>query len=365
MTLSAAGFLAALAAALLVALPAVPWTLRLALRRNLVDTPGGRKAHTTAVPRIGGIGIGCGYLAGVLAGAALPGAFDWNSRDTGILVGALAMFAIGLADDLYRPRTADGRQRDGLSAPVKLLLQLAAVALPVASGVSIDGLQIPGDGWITFPPLVSWVLSMVWIVAIINAVNFIDGLDGLAGGVSLIMAATIGTIAVWGPARSPSAAVHALALLGGIIGFLRLNFPPARIFMGDGGAYLLGYLLAVLAISAVMKTATLIAVMTPLLILALPILNLAGVVVVRVSAGRSPLSADREHLHHRLQDAGWNDLSVLLFVYAICGLCGSASLAVFGLSAPSAAFSGGVALLLVWVAARRSRPDRGEPPASG
>ncbi len=354
-----AGYAVALVVSAAVSLAAVPLVLRVALRRHLLDAPGGRKSHQVAVPRLGGVGIWIGWLAGLAATALGPGLLDWNRQDGAIFAGALMMFGVGLSDDLCRPRRkGDGApRRDGLPAIVKLVLQIIAAVIPIYFGVRIRGFQVPGDGYLTLDPVLAWVLSGVWIVGITNALNFIDGLDGLAGGVSLLMAAVIAVIAMFGPSSAPGTAVCALALLGGIVGFLRLNFPPARIFMGDGGAYLLGYLLATLAISGVMKTATLIAVLTPILILALPILNLTGVVVIRVSKGQSPMSADREHLHHRLQDAGWTDLSVLLFVYAICGLCGSAALAVLEMSTAAAAMAGAVALLLVVVASRRSRSE--------
>jgi len=357
-------------AALLAALAISPWAVALVLRqaerRGLVDTPGGRKSHTVAVPRIGGVGILVGYLAGLCVASLFGGPLSiWNPKYLAVLAGALVIFAVGLADDLlHRPAAGEGAARHGLSAPVKLALQLLAAGIAMAAGVRIESVQIPGDGYLFFPPAVSWPLTAIWIVGIANALNFIDGLDGLAGGVSLIMAASIALIAMFGPASDAGAAVFSLALLGGIVGFLRYNFPPARIFMGDGGANLLGYLLATLAIAGVMKGATVLAVLTPILILALPIFNLTGVVVGRVLRGQNPMAADRSHLHHRLTDAGWPDLSALLFVYAVTGLCGSASLALMGLSDASAFMAIGVAMLLVYVAARRS-PTRVAESAEG
>ncbi len=350
-----ADYAAALLTGLIVSLVAVPLALRLAMRRGLLDTPEGRHTHTTAVPRIGGVGILIGFLAGLLAAALMQADYAWwNRESTGILLGALTIFAAGLADDVLRAR-------GGVSPWLRLLLQVLAAGIAMGAGVRIRGFQIPGDGYLHFPHAVSLLVTLLWIVGITNALNFIDGLDGYVGGVSLIMAGTIALIAMYGPKSSPATAIFALAMLGGICGFLRLNFPPAKIFMGDGGAYLLGFLLATLAISGVMKGATIIAVCAPMVILALPILNLAGVVVVRVLRGDNPMAADRTHLHHRLQDSGWNDLSALLFVYAICGLCGSAALSLIELSQASAALAGGVALLLVVVAARRARPE----PADG
>ncbi len=352
------GYVVVLLVSSLVSSLAVPLALSFAHRRGLVDAPGGRKAHLTAVPRIGGIGILAGFLAGLLGAACLPVFAQWWNREaTGILLGALMMFAVGLSDDLlHQPRhgAPEGPRREGLPAWAKLLLQVSAAAVCIAAGTRIRGVQVPGDGYLSFGAGPSAVVTALWIVGMANALNFIDGLDGLAGGVSMIMGATIAVIAIFGPAQSPAPAVFAVALFGGIVGFLRLNFPPASIFMGDGGANLLGYLLATMAVSGVMKGATAIAVLTPIVIMALPLLNLAGVVVGRVLRGDSPLKADRSHLHHRLQDAGWSDLSALLFVYAVCGLCGSAALALMELSVASAVMALAVALLLVGVASRRA-----------
>lgn len=348
--------LAALLAALLVSPPAVALVLRQAAQRGLVDTPGGRKSHTTAVPRIGGVGILAGYLAGLAVASCFGGPLSiWNTKYLAVLAGSLVIFGVGLADDLlHRPAGDAGEGRDGLSASTKLLLQIVAAVIAMSAGVRIKSIQIPGDGFLFFSPAVSWTITAIWIVGIANALNWIDGLDGLAGGVSLLMAASIALIAMFGPASDAGATVFALSMLGGIVGFLKYNFPPARIFMGDGGSNLLGYLLATLAIAGVMKGATVLAVLTPILILALPIVNLTGVVVGRVLRGQNPMAADRSHLHHRLTDAGWPDLSALLFVYAVTGLCGSASLALMGLSDQAAFMAIGVAILLVGVAARRA-----------
>lgn len=347
-------YLAPLVGALLTSLVAVPLVLRFALGRGLLDLPGGRKSHDVAVPRLGGVGILAGFLVGVALGSGTTRWLGWWNDDFGaLLAGALIMFGVGLSDDLLHRPSGDSR-REGLPAWLKLLLQFGAALVPMYAGVRISSFQILGE-YQVLPAWLSYPLTLIWIAGITNALNFIDGVDGLAGGVSMIMVATLAIIAIGGPSSSVGTAVFALSLLGGVIGFLRYNFPPARIFMGDGGAYLLGYLLAMLAITGVMKGATTLAVLAPLVIMALPILNLAGVVVVRMLRGDSPMAADREHLHNRLQDSGWSDLSVLLFVYAVCGLCGSAALSLFGLARPSAALAGAVALLLVVVAARRSR----------
>lgn len=365
-------FAVALTVALVVSLWTMPVVLRYAHRKGLLDPATERKNHSVEVPRLGGVGILAGFIAGVAAAffAPRPGGW-WTVNTTAILVGALMMFAVGLADDLLHDRKSG---REGLSPPVKLALQFLAAAIPVVTalrvhgGVLIRGFEIFGEGYVSLHPWIAVPLTLIWIVGIANAFNFIDGLDGLCGGVALIVDLTIAVIALGGPRLAPSEAVLALATAGGIIGFLRLNFPPARIFMGDGGALMLGYLLSALAVSSVAKSQTLIALGVPLLILALPLFNLTQVVVGRVLRGDSPMQADRTHLHDRLQDAGWSPYSAVLFIYAICGLCSAAALGLSNLAKEAAILAIVVAGLLVVVAIRRPRdhdaedPDEATPP---
>lgn len=348
---------------------AVPRVLHWARRTGRVDPTDERKLHAGDQPRLGGIGIFAGFLAGAVVALTLPQGrllFDATLNGgrgrilLGVLIGAALMFGLGLADDLlHRSARGGDRPREGLPAWFKLVVQLVAAAIPIAAGLSVQTIRIPGDGYVRLWPWLQWLLPMLWIVGVANAINFIDGLDGLAGGVALIIAATLALLALSPVAPAPGEAMLALALLGGIVGFLRLNFPPpARIFMGDGGSLLLGYVLAAISLSGVMKTATLVAVGAPFLILALPILDLTQVVVGRVMRGSSPLAADRTHLHYRLHDAGWSPFTAVLFIYAVVGLCASSALSLAGLGPQAALLSAVVAGLLVTVAARRpGQPD--------
>lgn len=347
-------YLAAFAVAAGVSLLAVPLVMRFAHQRGLLDPRTERKNHVAEVPRIGGLGILLGLVAGALVGFRLTDGLPLTPGFLGIMAGALVMFAGGLADDLLHDRRTG---RLGLPAVAKLAFQVGAAIIPVACGVSIKSVRIPGDGYWIPEPWLDACLTMLWLVAVANAVNWIDGLDGLAGGVSAIMAGTLALLALGKQPVAAGEAIAALALLGGITGFLRLNLPPARIYMGDGGAMLIGYLVAALSVSGVMKSATAIAVGAPMLILALPIVNLTQVVVGRVVRGQSPMQADRTHLQDRLQDAGWSGHSAVLFCYAIAGLCGSAALCLMELSSQAASVSLGTAALLVYVAARRPRAE--------
>ncbi len=345
-------YLAAFGFGLLASSLVVPRVLRFARRRGLFDPKTERKTHANEVPRLGGVGIFAGLIAGLAVALPLMPGVKLGLPFIGLLGGALIMFGVGLADDLLHGGERGGH---GLNPLPKLLAQMLAAAIPIACGISMKWIKIPGDGYFQFAPWADWLLTLVWVVGIANAVNWLDGLDGLAGGVSAIMATTLALLALGKEPASLGEGLAALALLGGIIGFLRLNFPPARIYMGDGGAMLIGYLLAVLSVSGVMKSATALAVGAPMLILALPLVNLTQVVVGRVLRRESPMKADRTHLHDRLQDAGWSDYSAVLFIYAVTGLCGSAALSLMDLGHASAAQSALVAALLVYVAARRPR----------
>ena len=362
-------YLLALLVATLVSIPAADWARKLALRHGLVDPSGGRKQHKQPTPRVGGFGIFLGFVAGSACGLFMLGRHLNDGRVLGtvvpMLVGACVMFFTGLADDLLHRRG-----REGLPALLKLVLQLVA-ALIVASVARVQYLQIPGGGYLSFPAWLQWASTVFWIVFVMNSINFIDGMDGLAGGVSLIFALSLALV---GMSRAPGAkcygeAVLAISLVGGLVGFLRLNFPPAKVFMGDGGALLLGYVLAAISVSGLMKSAALIGVLAPLMVLALPMVDLVKVVAGRVMRGENPMKADRTHLHHRLADAGWSVYSALLFAYALAGLCGCAAMSLLRLRGAGVALALTVAGLLIWVAARRPRlgdlPDEAETSDNG
>ncbi|MBI5832218.1 MAG: undecaprenyl/decaprenyl-phosphate alpha-N-acetylglucosaminyl 1-phosphate transferase [Armatimonadetes bacterium] len=345
----------ALLVAAAVSIPAAAWARKLALDRGLVDPTGGRKQHKLPTPRVGGFGIFAGFLLGSVTGLLMLGRHLGDGRVLAtvlpMLCGATLMFFTGLADDL-----SHRQGREGLPAGVKLVAQLAAACV-VASVARVQYLQVPGGGYISFPEWLQWASTVFWIVVVMNSINFIDGMDGLAGGVSLIFALSLALVGI---SRAPGVkcygeAVLAIALVGGLVGFLRLNFPPAKVFMGDGGALLLGYVLAAISVSGLMKSAALIGVLAPLMVLALPMVDLVKVVAGRVMRGENPMKADRTHLHHRLADAGWSVYSALLFAYALAGLCGCAAMSLLRLRGAGVVLALTVALMLIGVATRRPR----------
>ena len=281
-----------------VALVLTPLAARLAHRVGAIDLPRERSLHDSPTPSLGGLAI----LAGVLLAGILF--LPWNGETRGILGGAAAIALIGSVDDA---------RRDGLSPFVKLAGQFAAAAIPVLAEVRVENITLP---FVAPLDLGDWgiPLTLIGIVAVMNVVNFTDGVDGLAAGVCTIAAATFAIIAL--SLDRLDAAVLAAAVAGASVGFLRHNFHPASIFMGDSGSNLLGLLLACVAIQGVLKTAAVVALFFPLVILAVPALDATFVVAKRIKYRRPVYSADRWHFHHRFANIGFSARRTVLYLYA-------------------------------------------------
>jgi UDP-GlcNAc:undecaprenyl-phosphate/decaprenyl-phosphate GlcNAc-1-phosphate transferase len=274
-----------------------PLAARLARRLGVVHLPRERDLHDRPTPGLGGLAI----LVAVVVSAV---AFLPNDQETrGIIGGAIAIALIGAADDM-RP--------NGLPPSVKLFGQFTAAAIPVLSGVRVEHVTLP---FVSPLELGDWSipLTMLGMVAVMNVVNFTDGVDGLAAGVCTIAAATFAVIAL--SLNRDSAGVLAALTAGAAMGFLFHNFHPASIFMGDAGSNLLGLLLACVAIQGVLKTAAVVGLFFPLVILAVPALDATFVVAKRIKYRRPVYSADRWHLHHRLSNVGFSQLRTVLYLY--------------------------------------------------
>ena len=283
--------------AALIAFAVTPPTARLARRMGVLHKPRDRDLHDRPVPGLGGLAI----LAAVVVAALV---FLPAGRETrGIVGGAVAIALIGAVDDA-RP--------DGLHPFVKLVGQFAAAAIPVFSEVRVENVTLP---FIDPVDLGSWSypLTLVGMVAVMNVVNFTDGADGLAAGVCTIAAATFAIIAL--SLNRDAAGVLAALTAGAAVGFLWHNFHPASIFMGDSGSNLLGLLLACVAIQGVLKTAAVVALFFPLLILAVPALDATFVVAKRIKYRRPVYSADRWHFHHRFANIGFSQRRTVLYLY--------------------------------------------------
>jgi UDP-GlcNAc:undecaprenyl-phosphate GlcNAc-1-phosphate transferase len=335
-----------------VVLLTTPLVRRIGLNSGRVDLPGGRKVHEKPMVRLGGVSIFLGTLTSLLLVWSLGGFIDATGQHLpppeefqiwGVTIGGLAFFLIGLTDDLF-----------GLSAFSRLLMQVIVATMAWHVGVSIDFLTIPFYGLTQLPFYVSLPVTVMWLVGMANAINWIDGLDGLAAGVSGIAAIIMLVVSLF--MAQPAAALIAAALAGGSLGFLRYNFNPAKIFMGDGGAYFMGFTLAGVGVIGLVKTVTTAAVLLPYLILAVPILDMSAVILDRIRCGSSPFVADKRHLHHRLLNAGLSHRVTVLFIYVLTLWAGSLALAFAGIPSGVAYALGATALLSYTGWRLRQRP---------
>ncbi|HZT83863.1 MAG TPA: MraY family glycosyltransferase [Gaiellaceae bacterium] len=271
----------------------------MARRLGVVDAPGGRRVNQLPVPRLGGLGLFLGLLVPALAFLHL------GHQTRGLLLGAAVAVTVGMVDDFR-----------GLPWYAKLGGQVAAAGVLTGFGVWIDRFTFPFVGIHTLPPGVGIPLTILWIVAIMNMVNFLDGLDGLAAGVAAIAGLTFSVIAL--SLGKVDAAVLSAIVFGACVGFLRHNFYPARIIMGDSGALLLGYVLAAVSVQGLLKTAATVALFFPLLVLAVPIVDTTFVVARRLKHGERIFEADQAHLHHRFLRRGFSQRRAAMTIWAWC-----------------------------------------------
>ena len=319
--------------AMLMAILTTPIATRVARAMRALDQPDARKIHASAIPRLGGIAIVFSVLVLTLPVLALDNAIGAAFRDGQmqfivIVAGAMFMFVVGLIDDLK-----------GLRARIKLFAQLGAAAAVCASGVRIHSVSIDGLGTWDFGWL-SWPITICWIVGVTNALNLIDGLDGLAAGISVIACGVVAVFALY--MGQPVMSVLMLAVVGSLLGFLFLNFNPARIFMGDCGSLFLGFIISAASVRAADKAATIVGLALPFVALGVPIFDTLFAILRRTLQRRGIMSPDRGHIHHRLLQRGLKQHQVAVLIYLVTlvtaglglfmvFLRGAASLAVFGL----------------------------------
>jgi len=232
----------------------------------------------------------------------------------GVLLGAAVACVVGAVDDFR-----------GLAPLPKLAGQVIAAAIPTAFGVWIDHFTFPFVGAVDLPAWLGIPLTVVWIVAVMNMVNFLDGMDGLAAGVCAIAGASFAVLAL--SLDKVDAAILSAVVAGACVGFLRHNFFPARIFMGDSGALVLGYTLATVSVAGLLKTASTVVLFLPLIVLAVPIIDTSFVVAKRMKHGQPVYTADRSHLHHRFVNIGFSQRRAALTMWAWCATLAAAALA--------------------------------------
>lgn len=296
-----------LAVALVLSLLLTPLARRLALRIDLLDRPVERSSHTTPTPFGGGFAIFVAFWITTLA-------LQWppDRPLIGMGIGSIILLTVCTFDDKYK-----------LPAVPRLLAQLGVGLIAWYFGVRVVQVTNPLEAWIgpeyIFMGWAEIPVTVLWIAFITNAINWLDGLDGLAGGISSIAAVTLALVAASG-GESTSVVVPAAALAGASLGFLRYNFNPASVFMGDVGAMFLGYMLACLSVTGAVKQPTALVVFVPLLVLGLPIYDSAVTILKRLWAGRPIYHPDRAHLHHRLLDSGLSTRETVIFMYGISGL---------------------------------------------
>ncbi len=317
-------------AATLISFLLTPLAIRLAYRIGAIDSPGERKVHEVPTPRFGGLAI-CATTILCLGAAFAMRPELWGSGPwASVLVGALIVYLLGLTDDL-----------GGLNALTKLAVQVLAAFVAVSAGLRIDGVTLPYFGAVEFGGLAT-PITIVWIAGVTNAFNLIDGLDGLAGGLGLITALALFSLG----SGDAGSLLFAAVLAGSLAGFLRYNYNPARVFMGDSGSLFTGYLLACLAVRSSWGEHS-VGFAAPLLAMAIPVLDTATAMLRRYfgavwNGGQIHARAflrptvmfhpDRGHIHHRLLDSGLTQRQAVGVLYALA--LALAALAIYAAGSP-------------------------------
>ena len=299
------------------ALVLVPLFARVALAWGFVDQPNGRKVHTTPIPRIGGAAIFVSFYLTlglvVLLFPTVSRQFLLETENLLLIAGSVLAFAVGLTDDFKR-----------LLPWQKFAMQLAAAGLAYLGGIRIETIGY----YSLFQVDLGWlapVVSIFWIVLVINAFNLIDGLDGLAGGVGLIASLILAYVCFLH--RNLPAMLYMLAIAGGLLGFLRYNFHPASVFMGDGGSYFLGYLLGVVSVLAAGQNTATMTFLVPMLAVALPVIDVSMAILRRFVRGQAIFGADKRHFHHMLLRKGLSHRNAVLLCYGVALFICAAALA--------------------------------------
>lgn len=327
-------YLAAFIVACATSFTATPLSMWLAKRYGVMDRPDPRKVHSAPVPRWGGLAIYSGILVGlfgaylgfprfrtlldfrhsIYSDGRLSEIVSLDKQFAGILVGLTIVVMLGMMDD-----------RKPVPPVTKLFLQVIASLVALNYGVQISGLSLPFWNYFQFPIFLSQAVTVFWIIGFMNAINLADGLDGLAAGLAAIASATFLAVAViqgntdtlFISKQLKLAAVLSAALSGSCLGFLPYNFNPAKVFMGDGGALGIGFLLGAITVIGTLKTTAVLSIVIPVIVVALPVLDVGLAMIRRYKKKSRIMEPDKEHLHHRLMAKGWTAREVVLLVYVL------------------------------------------------
>ena len=296
----------------------------LAPRFGALDQPGGRKIHAQPVPKLGGLALFIGVAVAALAGCALHTGVArdlFSPKSLAVFAGMTVMLLLGVYDDLRRA-----------SWMVKFAFQIVAACIVIHEGLVVTKLTNPIGSTLTLPPFIAILFTIVWIVGITNAINLSDGLDGLASGITLIVSGVTFANTLHLMKTRPEQydffifpVITSICLLGAALAFLRFNFFPARIFLGDTGSLFLGFLIACTAIRSSQMSTTAVGLMVPAIALGLPILDTLIAFLRRTARRRNPFQADKEHIHHKMLERGLSHPDTVLVLYGFCLLLGVAA----------------------------------------
>ena len=285
----------------------VPSVKRFAESVGAIDMPNARRINKVPVPRMGGIAIFCGFILSAILFV------DLTDQVKGILIGSGIIALMGAFDDVYN-----------LTPWIKLAVQIGAAVVCVACGVVVDGItNFMADGEMFFlSEPISILVTIIWIVGCTNAINLIDGLDGLAVGMSAISATTLFIISLVVEDININVSVILVCVIGACAGFWPYNRNPAKIFMGDVGSQMLGFLLSTISVMGIFKMHALVTMLIPFLSMAVPLADTAFAFIRRILKGQSPFHADKGHFHHRLLAMGLTQKQAVTVMYAISILLG-------------------------------------------
>lgn len=302
--------------AFLISLALTPQAIRFGQMGFGLDKPNeNRKKHACPIPRIGGIPI----MVTLMLGAVVILYLDRHRKGqwAPVFTGCGLMFALGLWDDFK-----------ALGARKKLIAQIAIAALVYGLGLSIDRVTYPGGAWsVELGRLGGFLATVLWLITVPNIVNLIDGFDGLAGGLGLFMATTLGIVGLL--SEQLSVAWFAFTMAGALLGFLVFNFPPAKIFLGDGGAYLIGFFVASMSLVGSHKGSIAAVLLVTIVALGVPIIDTAFALLRRGVRGFPLFHADDEHIHHKLEKLGFSKRRIILGLYGVCLVLSLLGLSIF------------------------------------